>query len=322
MFPGHEPIFSELIDRWLYFGHEVSLIKNKYTQQWNENISKIPAGIAINSKEKPDVIFCSAHSKTVLYALFYKFRRLWSNVPIVVSHFWFPDRRILPLYYMVHHISVCKYGADYLKKISGVNSELIYLPVDTKIFKPKKTPNEKVATIIGNNFKVRSGSGKSRNIMGTEYLFQIFNLVHQMDSEIKLVLNGYNPDLELPPFVKKTFFPKDYKTGLYNVISNSSCVFFTTTRNLIMHSMENAMSAGKIPICWDLLSFHEVIENGKSGFLIEKFDVKAFAEKIVEVCNKPSDKMGKKSRESVVEKCERDMVAQKHIEFFEEILSK
>ncbi|MEM5797303.1 MAG: glycosyltransferase [Candidatus Aenigmatarchaeota archaeon] len=311
--PAHEPIDSELIDRWIYFGYEIVIPKNSpFT--WNKKLVEMPKDIILDVNEKPDIIFCDAHPKNIFFSFKYKIRKFWYDVPIVVSHIWFPDIRILPLYYMVNHISVCRYGAEYLKRISGLESKLIYLPVDTEFFKPRNAPNKKIATIIGNNFN-------TRKIMGTKYLFKIFNLVHEMDPEIKLIINGYNPDLEVPPFVKKTFYPGDYKKGLYKVLSYSSCIFFTTTRNLIMHSLENAMSAGKVCICWDLPAFHEVIKNGKSGFLIENFDERRFAEKIVEICNKPPKKIGERARESIVEKCERNTVAKKYIEFFEEILS-
>lgn len=89
-----------------------------------------------------------------------------------------------------------------------------------------------------------------------------------------------------------------------------------------MHSLQNAMSGEKVCICWDLPAFHEVIENERSGFLVEKFNVKAFAEKIVEVCNETPKKMGKKARESIVNKCERNKVAKEHIKFFEELIGK
>ena len=149
--PGHEPIFSELMDRWISLGHEINLIMNKHTRKWDDKIAKIPEGVIFNSKEKPDIIYCSSHSKTLIYALMYKFRRLWFNVPIVTTHYWFPDRRALPLYYMVNHTSVSKYAADYLKGISGINSRVIYPPVDTDFFKPQEAEHEKTATIIGNN---------------------------------------------------------------------------------------------------------------------------------------------------------------------------
>ena len=289
-------------------------------------MAKIPDGTKINSKEKPDIIFCDAHSKNVVYILMEKFRKFWFDVPIVLSHLWFPDRRVLPLYYMVDgHITSCHFGFNYLKKMSGLNSKIIYLPVDTELFKPKSiTKKQKIATIIGKNFKERSGKAtiftKSKAMMGTEYLFEIFNIVHKMDPEIKFVVNGHNPGLEVPAFVKKQFFSGDYKKGLYNIISKSSCVFFTTTWNMIPHSLTNAMSAEKIPVVWDLPAYHELMKNGESGFLVKPFNSESFAEKIVEVCNFPSKKMGKNARKSIVEKFERNMSAQKYLDYFETII--
>ncbi|MBI1978625.1 MAG: hypothetical protein HYS62_01020 [Candidatus Aenigmarchaeota archaeon] len=318
--PGHEPIFSELAYRWTDIGHEVNLLMNRHTRQWDEKIAKIPKGVLLNSKEKPDIIYCSSHSKTLMYALTQKVKRLWFDVPIVTTHYWFPDRRALPLYYMVKHTSVSKYAGDYLQSISGIDSRVIYPPVDTDFFKPQKTKHEKTATIIGNNFKQRSGGGKSKDIMGTDHLLNILNLVHEMNPEIKLIVNGYNPDLQVPSFVKKSFFEGNYKIGLHKLIVNSSCLFFTVTRNpSTTHSMLYSLSSGEWLVTWDIPPYHEIMKNGKSASIIENFNEKKFAEKIVEVCNKPK-KINNLGRKSVIEKCESKMVAKQFTDFFEEIL--
>lgn len=58
---------------------------------------------------------------------------------------------------------------------------------------------------------------------------------------------------------------------------------FTTTRNLFMNSLQIAMSSEANTVAFNPEPFREVIENGKSGYLIELGDDIAFARKVVEV---------------------------------------
>lgn len=53
-FPGHPQIFSELIERWISFGHEVMFNDNPL-RHWNQKMAKLPAGVMLNSNEKPDI---------------------------------------------------------------------------------------------------------------------------------------------------------------------------------------------------------------------------------------------------------------------------
>jgi glycosyltransferase involved in cell wall biosynthesis len=78
--------------------------------------------------------------------------------------------------------------------------------------------------------------------------------------------------------------------------------------------MEIAMSCGKNVVAFDLPSFHEVITDGESGYLIPKFNTDLFAKKVVEVTNNPSIKVDKNAREIIIEKCERKKVARQLLE--------
>ncbi len=203
---------------------------------------------------------------------------------------------------------MCDYEKKYLKDLLGIDSPVIYCPVNTVLFRPaKKWENRKIATIIGNYFK-------ERPIMGCGYLLKIFERVHELDPEIRFRLIGNNPNLLCPPYVEKIFLKRE---EMPKYINESSCVFFTTTRNLIPHSLLISMSCGKNVIAFDLPSLREVITDGVTGHLIPPFDVEMFAKKIVEVVNDPPRKIGGKARKVILHKCERMKIAKQFIEIFE-----
>lgn len=298
--PAHEPIEAELMTCWSALGHEIFIYP---ANRWKSFFAELPASVQ-NKLVVPDIIYCGDH-RDILRALFLKYG-LNPKIPIFNVLWWFPLRS--PLYYFVNNISVCDYGKKYLEGLLGIDSPVIYCPVDTVLFRPaKKWENKKIATIIGNYFK-------ERPMMGCDYLFKIFERVHEIDPEIRFRIIGHNPNLLCPPYVEKMFLTRE---EMPKYINESSCVFFTTTRNLIPHSLLISMSCGKNVIAFNLPSLREVIINGVSGHLIPRFNVEMFAKKIVEVVNDPQTKIGEKAREIVIQKCERMKVAKQFIEIFE-----
>jgi glycosyltransferase involved in cell wall biosynthesis len=297
--PAHEALDAELMTGWLTLGHEVFIYP---PNRWSNRYAELPVGAKMG-RTKPDVICCGKHGD-LLRALTMKAFK-WPSMPIFKIHWWFPLRS--PLYFFANNISVCEYGRRYLRGLLGINSPVAYCPVNTELFKPaKKWENDKIVTAIGNLFMERS-------IMGGDFLVKIFKRVHELDPEIRFNLIGNNPGLDAPPYVTKRFLKRE---EMPKYIGESSCAFFTTTRNLIPHSLLISMSCAKNVIAFDLPSLHEVIKDGESGHLIPKFDVETFSQKIVEVSNKPTRKVGERARNIVLRKCERMKVAKLYVKIF------
>jgi glycosyltransferase involved in cell wall biosynthesis len=281
-------------------GHEIYIYP---ANRWRSSFAELPAGVQ-NKLVIPDIIYCGDHWD-ILRALLLKYG-LNRKIPIFNVLWWFPSKS--PLYYFANNISVCNYEREYLKNLLGIDSPVIYCPVNTNLFRPvKKWKNRKIATIIGNYFK-------ERPIMGYDYLLKIFKRVHELDPEIRFRVIGYNPNLLCPPHVEKMFLKRE---EMPKYINESSCVFFTTTRNLIPHSLLISMSCGKNVIAFNLPPLREVIIDGVTGHLISPFNVEMFAQKIVEVANNPLRKIGERARKVVLHKCERMMIAKQFIEVFE-----
>ncbi len=298
---SHPPIDSELIDVWLNDGHNVYLIAYEY--KWHNQFSTLDKRVFPGiPKHKPDVIICESNPD-LRHALMIKFRKVWFNLDIIKYNLWYPDKSIF--LHWAKNVSVCEYSKKILKTRDNIDSNVIFCPVDTKFFIPLGLKKRKKAIAIGNNFKGRGN-------MGFEHLIAILKKVHELDPEIELSVVGNNKKDDYPEFVKVKSLTKD---EMKNEINYSKCVFFTTTYNLIMNSMQIAMSCGAAVVAFDLEPFREVIEDGKSGFLIPKFDNALFANQIFKVCNNENlEVIGATARLSVIEKCDKWKVARSLLE--------
>ncbi len=67
-------------------------------------------------------------------------------------------------------------------------------------------------------------------------------------------------------------------------------------------------------------SLCEVIEHGKSGYLIPRYDTDAFAKQILQLTSTPVNReIGRKARENVLAKCDYRLVASQYEAFFEKV---
>ena len=297
---AHAPIDFELTDSWIKEGHSVSLITRHF--RWSDQFSALNQQVSLGiPKHKPDVIVCEA-IRDLRLAVAIKYSRLWFGTKIIKIHYWYPYKSIFLRW--VENISVCEYSRKILLETQKLDSKVVYCPVDTEFFRPITIKKKKKAIAIGNGFK-------TRNMMGYDHLIKILHGVHGLDPEIELSVFGLNEKSDYPDFVDVRSVSRE---EMLKEVNSSSCIFFTTTYNLIMHSMEIAMSCGANVVAFELEPFKEVIEEGKSGYLIKNFDDDAFARKVAEVASTPDESVGKMARENIVSKCDRRSVARKILE--------
>ena len=296
----HPPIESELMAKWLEMGHEV--YKVSLSSEWhNEYFTLDERVVGMIPKSRPDVIICGNLTDT-LVALTLKFFKRWFGAKISFIHWWFPPNN--PLLYFVKNISVCEYERKYLKKMLWIESGVTYCPVDVNFFIALPVKKRKKVIAIGNRFK-------SRPVMGYDHLSRIIRLIHEKDPSIEIGVFGTNDPADFPDYVDSRPLKKEEMLKEINIASG---VFFTTTRNLIMNSLQIAMSAESNVVAFDLEPFREIIEDGKSGYLIKLGDDTTFADKLVKVANGYNSDMGKLARENIVKKCESGLVAKQILE--------
>ena len=301
LFSAHPPIDFELMTKWLEMGHEV--YKISATVRWHNEYSNLDSRvIEMIPQSRPDVIICGNLTDTIL-ALSLKFFKKWFRTKISFIHWWYPPNN--PLLYLVRNISVCEFEKKYLKRMLRINSSVAYCPVDVEHFRALPVQKKRRVIAIGNGFKTRL-------MMGYDHLLRIITTVHDRSPDIELGVFGMNDPSDFPKYVDVRPLKKE---ELLTEMNEASCVFFTTTRNLIMNSLQIAMAAESNVVAFDLEPFREIIEEGVSGYLIELGNDVAFADKVIEVANNYSREMGKKARENIVRKCESGLVAKQILEF-------
>jgi len=311
----HEGVQESLLREWVDRGHDVYLAE--VTTTWNLDRAALPGAVHRELPLRPDVISVGS-TQDIGKALWFKLRTLHPGIPIVMTHWWLPSVKRLagPLYKRSVQVSVCGYGRKYLIEHWGMDSEVMYCPVDGGIFAFQETdPEPKRVVVVGNHFP-------SRSIMGWEKLVEIMAKVYKKDAEVHFEILGENPEINPDDFPNvSTRALKQNEMPPHQ--ARARCAVFTTTFNLIPHSLLGAMAIGKNVVAFDLESLHEVIEDGKSGYLIPCYDTDAFAERILELTRTLADpEIGKRARQNVLEKCDHRLVAGQYETLFRRLVER
>ena len=309
----HSGVHESLLREWVARGHEIYVTEG--VGPWDEKQAPVPKGVKCEWPSNPDILWVGS-TQDVGYALLYKWKKLRPNIPIVLTHWWIPSIRRFAgtVYKFAHQISVCEWGREYLRKHWNMDSAVMYCPVDPDIFTLKEEdPDPKRVLCIGNHFA-------SRDIMGWEYLKPIIHKVYEQDPEVHFEFLGINPEIDpnnYPNVSKRALLQNE----MPDYQAKARCVVISTTFNLIPHSLLGAMALGRNIVAFDLPSLREVIEHGKSGYLIPRYDIDAFAKQILQLTSTPvNPEIGRRARENALAKCDYRLVASQYEEFFKKVI--
>ncbi len=313
VYAAHEGVQENLFREWVARGHEVYLTEG--FGKWKEKQAAVPEGVKREWANNPDVLWVGI-TQDVGNALLYKWKKFRPSIPIVLTHWWVPSIRRFAgtVYKFAHQVSVCEWGRQYLLKHHNMDSAVMYCSVDADIFTLRtEDPDPKRVLCVGNHFA-------SRDIMGWEYLEPIIHKVHEQDPEVHFEFLGINPEID-----PNNYLNVSKRAVLQNEMpdyqARARCVVITTTFNLIPHSLLGAMALGRNIVAFDLPSLHEVIEHGKSGYLIPRYNIDAFAKQILELTSTPvNPEIGRKARENALGKSDHRLVASQYEEYFEKII--
>lgn len=313
VYAAHEGVQESLFREWVARGHEVYLTEG--FGKWEEIHAAVPEGVKREHSNNPDVLWVGI-TQDMRNALLYKWKKLRPNIPIVLTHWWVPSIRRFAgtVYKFAHQVSVCEWGREYLLKHHNMDSAVMYCPVDPDIFTLREEdPDPKRVLCIGHHFV-------SRDIMGWEYLEPIIHKVYEQDPEVHFEFLGINPEIDpnnYPNVSKRTLLQNE----MPDYQARARCIVISTTFNLIPHSLLGAMALGRNVIAFDLPSLREVIEHGKSGYLIPRYDIDAFAEQILQLTSTPvNPEIGRRARENALAKSDHRLVASQYEEYFEKII--
>ena len=233
------------------------------------------------------------------------------------------------------HISVSAYTAKMTNEVFNQKTTftIIHNGIDMSLFQkndaisPENTP-----TILYFGTLIRK--------KGLLELPQIFNIIHEKNPDVTLVLVGKdtsdiisgNPStwqmmqpLFSPSALKKVTYsgPVPYSEVRKQIEKATVCVFPTYAEALPVSWLE-AMAMEKAVVASNIGWGNEIIENGISGFLAYPSDHPAYADKILQVLADTSlrKNIERKANERISTHFEINLIANQNVAFYEEVIQK
>lgn len=249
------------------------------------------------------VILCEPFGHYLIFGLVYKLlhpksilsiyccgskteeRAWWEELLVRIGKRWFID----------HFIACTYYSAEKILFKNAAKAEIVYCPVDVKIYKPTTGLDQKIILSI-DRFR------KRKNQLA---LIHAFKIVHEQDPEAVLHLVGDyikmdNPD-ELKDYAKKVVASIE-ELGLKDVVKmhgevtdeqkidwlSKATVFVKTSHNEMQGIIATeAVAAGVPVVAFDNSGTHEVVRDA-GGILVQHEDVDALAQALLRAINDTS----------------------------------
>ena len=190
--------------------------------------------------------------------------------------------------------SVSKYLKNDFKKVSNLDSKVVYNKIDTKRFNKKVKGDKIIKKYNLKNKKVLLYMGRIAPHKGIHLLLKSFNIVEKQIPNAKLLIvgkptfNNYFKSLKriADKDVIFTGFVPDNDLPYYY----AACDVYVTAslwEGFNLPAAE-AQACGKPVVAFNIGSHPEVVKNGA---LVEKNDVKKFAEEVVKILRNKKDKI-------------------------------
>ena len=204
-------------------------------------------------------------------------------------------------------LSTSSVMAKETEKYTSKSIQVTPFGVDTSLFKRNEYADKIQDFVVGN---VKALSPK----YGIDVLIKAFKVVvdRNLNLPLKLVIVGDGPNkLEYMNLVSslkiddkvefKGRIPNNQLTDVYNSFSVSVSVSVSNSESFGVVAVE-AMACECPVITSDADGFTEVVENGRTGFIVPKRDINATADAIQKFINNPllRNEMGRKGRERVL----------------------
>lgn len=231
-----------------------------------------------------------------------------------------------------HLLSVSKFTAEQTAFIFNLKKEITVISnsIDTSYFKAQNKAVEPNSILY---------FGTIIRKKGVLELADIFNIITKEKPEAKLFLAGKDvidkltgkstkvllEELLSPASKKKAEWlgVLPYEEVLDQVATANVVVLPSFAEALPMTWLE-AMAMEKAMVTSDIGWAKELMVDGETGFTVDPKDHRLFAGKVLQLINNPelADKMGKAAREKVVKEFSAEVVAERNIEFYEEVVSR
>lgn len=181
---------------------------------------------------------------------------------------------------------------------------------------------------IKHNFNEESGNilffGRIADYKGLKYLIEAMPKIEKIVPNIKIVIAGSG---SMEGYDLKS---KNFKIYNYYIPESEVGAFFQRAAVVVLPYIEGTQT-GIIPIAYafkkpvvvtDVGSIPEVVENGKTGFIVPSKDSNALAEAIIKLLkdDKLRKEMGENAHRKMKEELSWDKIAEKTIEVYKNVL--
>ncbi len=184
--------------------------------------------------------------------------------------------------------SVSKYLKEDLKKVSNLDSKVIYNKIDKKKFNKKVNPDKIIKTYNLKNNKVLLYVGRIAPHKGIHLLLKSFNIIKKQIPNAKLMIVGkptfssYYKKLKImagKDIIFTGFVPDEDLPCYY-----AACDVYATASLWEGFNIPaaQAQACGKKVVAFNICSHPEVVKN---GILVKKEDVQEFAKAIIKLLN-------------------------------------
>ena len=182
--------------------------------------------------------------------------------------------------------SVSKYLKEDLKKVSGLDSKVIYNKIDKKIFNKKVKPDKIIKKYNLKNKKVLLYVGRIAPHKGIHLLLKSFNIIKKQIPNAKLMIVG-KPTFSMYYKQLKRIASKDVIfTGFvpdedlpYYYASCDVYVTASLWEGFNIPAVQ-AQACGKPVVAFSICSHPEVV---KKGILVKNKDIKAFSRAVIKL---------------------------------------
>jgi len=165
---------------------------------------------------------------------------------------------------------------------------------------------------------------------GTEYLIYAIRFVIEENPKVKFAIIGDGPEkARLIELTKKLKIAKNL-TFLGFVNSEELPKYYSACDIFVLHSLYEqfgivlveAMACGKPVVSTKVGAIPEVVDDGKTGFLVEPKNPKQLAEAILKLANdeRLRNRLGKEGRRKVEQKYDWNIIAEKYMNEYKQLI--
>ncbi|MGO4707971.1 glycosyltransferase family 4 protein [Chryseobacterium sp. 2TAF14] len=223
-----------------------------------------------------------------------------------------------------HIITISHNNEKMVRQIFGEkNYHLIYNGIDTDIFKPQKGVQilEKSIFYLG-NVSSEKGAETALNAFIKVNKTEQNSTLHFIGKETDLV-NQLKEKISQEKLGQKVYFHgKKNRNEVIELISEAEVVIFPSKGETFGLALAEAMALEKPIVCSNLEAFREIVSDKENGLIAKSED--EFAHHISQIFSDQSfaAHLAKKARKTITEKFSSQIMVQKTLEYYTEIINK